>query len=84
MTYGLVSRSVGIQEQDTSNCVCVRLTLQVQSGDPDICHRPHQRPVPQNTRGQTPGDHTHKPTTGMNQTKRTSALFPLYYIPLYS
>lgn len=38
--------------------VCVPSTLQVQSGDPDVRHRSHQRPVPQNPRGQTPGEQT--------------------------
>lgn len=62
VTHDLEASSVRIQEQDTSNSVCVWSSLQVQSGDPDVRHCPHQRPVPQNPRGQTPGEHTHKPT----------------------
>lgn len=38
--------------------VCVPSTLQVQSGNPDVRHRSYQCPVPQNPRGQTPGEHT--------------------------
>lgn len=38
----------------TGSCFACHF-LQVQPGDPDLRHRPHQRPLPQSTRRPTPG-----------------------------